>query len=132
MTEWMPVVQAVGIPASLLFMLAYALAKIVPWIGTNFVLPVVARHVAFVDGVQKSLTDVSTEFKTTAVDMHIMAASLTKLAEAQTRLFEAQQTLTVQGQKAAEKVAAAADKTAAVVEKTAQVAENAAAKLDAK
>lgn len=104
MPDWLPIFQAVGLPGTILLMLAFAGWKIIPWIGTR-VDRFVSRHIQFVDEVQISLTTVVKQFQDTSIDLKKISDAQAKLAEAQAKLTESQARLsdnTLQTLKAAQ------------------------------
>jgi hypothetical protein len=79
--DWLPIVQSIGIPGSILLMLMYAGYRIVPWVGQTCVVPVVARHIQLIDKVEKGLDEVTTRFHEITVNMRLLSEAQVELAK---------------------------------------------------
>ena len=64
MTEWLPIVQALGLPGAIILISVFAAWKVIPWLGENVAKPMVQKHLSFIDVVQSSVSDISDGLKT--------------------------------------------------------------------
>lgn len=101
MTEWLPIIQALGLPGAILLMMVFGAYKVIPWLGNTCVKPIVARHIQFIDSVQETLGTVTEKFTDAAADMKKLSDAQAKMAEAQAKLAESQARFTEQATRAA-------------------------------
>jgi hypothetical protein len=94
MTDWLPLVQSIGIPGTILLGVAYALWKIIPWIGSEVVLPAVKTHLDFVNSAKASIEQMAARLTEFGVDLHKIGDAQAKLAESQATLARSQTKLT--------------------------------------
>ena len=91
MTEWLPIVQALGIPGTALFMVGFSMYKAAPWCAAKME-SWIARNVQFVDAVEKEMHIIAkaqTEFQAQMLaKMGRIASELTELTQSNIRLTE--------------------------------------------
>jgi len=73
--DWQNLIQSLGLPAALLFMVLAALWKVSVWAGTNLIKPLCDKHIQFLDQTISSIDRIATNQERCA-ELQAQVASL--------------------------------------------------------
>lgn len=81
MESWVEAAKTVGIAAVLLFALSYALWKVTIWVGNMVILPVMNRHLKFLDDLTQDFREQTNAVKSTMAEVALLTVKMGEVRE---------------------------------------------------
>lgn len=77
--DWFDIAQSFGLPVVMLFVVVWGLSKVAIWLGHRVVVPVMERHVKFIDKLEGSVEKQSDNLDRMATSQEALAEDLRTL-----------------------------------------------------